>query len=159
VSAVRPRGVAMLAVGLIVAVFVSALYGALLGVGWFVIYALRGAPGATGMEVLVVAMLTFEATFAGTAAAAISLLLPRTSPAWSGNFVLLVAAAFVLQTLISLPPFLTSPTYLQHSALMWAMLMSGPVDWTKSSLNWSWLYTIPLTLGICSPWFRSRFDG
>jgi hypothetical protein len=146
-------------IGFILAVVGSALYGALLGIGLFVIYALRGAPGATGMEILAVPILTFEATVAGTAAAVISLLLPRTSLAWSDNFILLVVTAFVVQTLVSLPPFLTSQGYLQHDMLIWAMMMSGPVDWTKSSLNWSWLYTIPLTLGICSPWFRSRFDG
>jgi hypothetical protein len=146
-------------IGFIVAVVGSAFYGALLGIGWFVIYALRGAPGATGMEILVLPMLTLEATVAGTAAAVISLSLPRTSLAWSDNFILLVVAAFVLQTLVSLPPFLTSQSYLQHDMLIWAILMSGPVDWTKSGLNWSWLHTIPLTLGICSPWFRSRFDG
>jgi hypothetical protein len=111
------------------------------------------------MEILVVPMLTLKATVAGMAAAVISLVLPRTSVAWSDNFVLLVIAAFILQALVSLPPFLMSQGYLQHNMIIWAIMMSGPVDWTKSDLNWGWLYTIPLTLGICSAWFRSRFDG
>ena len=146
-------------VGFAVAVFCSALYGALLGIGLFAIYELRDAPRSTGMEILMLPMLTLEATVAGTAAAVISLLVPRTSLARSDNFLLLVIAAFILQALVSLPPFLMSQGYLQHDMLKWAIMMSGPVDWTKSGLNWNWLYTVPLTLGICSPWFRSRFDG
>jgi hypothetical protein len=46
-----------------------------------------------------------------------------------------------------------------HDMLLHAMSLSGPVDWTKGALNWNWLCTIPLTLGICSPQFRTRFDG
>jgi hypothetical protein len=146
-------------IGFIGAIIGSAFYGALLGIGLLLIYELRGAPGSTGMEVLVVPILAVEAAIAGTTAAIVSLSLPRTSLAWSDSFILLVVAAFVLQTLVSLSAFLTSQTYLQHDMLRWATLMSGPVDWTKSGLNWNWLYTIPLTLGICSPWFRRRFDG
>ncbi len=149
----------MPAVGFIAAVFGSALYGALLGIGLFAIYALRGAPGSTGMEILVLPLSTLQATVAGTAAAAISLVVPRTSLRSSDNFVVLVGAAFLLQALISLLPFLISQGYLQHNMLKWAIMMSGPVDWTKSGLNWNWLYTVPLTLAICSPWFRSKFDG
>jgi hypothetical protein len=123
------------------------------------IYVLRGAPGSTGMEILLLPILTLQATVAGTAAAVISLVVPRTSLKWSDNFVLLVFAAFVLQALVPLPPFLMSQSYVQTNILTYAFLMSGPVDWSRSDLNWNWLYTIPLTLGICSPWFRSKFDG
>jgi hypothetical protein len=149
----------MPAVGFICAVFGSALYGILVGIGWIVIYALQGAPGSTGMEVLAIPILAIAATTAGTAAAAISLLLPRTSLKWSDSFLLLVAVAFVLQTLVSVPPFLIAQIHPRHYVLMWSLSLSGPVDWTKSDVNRIWLYTIPLTLAICSPWFRSRFDG
>jgi hypothetical protein len=146
-------------IGFIVAVVGSAVYGAMLGIGLFAIYVLRGSPGATGMEILVLPAYTLIATIAGTAAAVVSILLPRTSLRSSDNFVLLVVAAFILQALVSLLTFLMSQGYLQTNGLVWALLTSGPVDWTRTRLNWSWLYTIPLTLGICSPWFRSKFDG
>jgi hypothetical protein len=148
----------MPAIGFIAAVFGSAVYGALLGIGLFAIYVLRGAPGSTGMEILVLPMLMLSTTLAGTAAAVVALVLPRTSLRGGDNFFLLVAAAFVLQELISLPPSLLSRTYLQTSMLMWAVLKSGPIDWT-GGVNWHWLYTVPVTLAICSPWFRARFDG
>jgi hypothetical protein len=125
----------MPAVRFIGAVFGSALYGALLGVGLFAIYALRGASGSTGMEILVLPLLTLEATVAGTAAAVISLVVPRTSLRSSDNFLVLVGAAFLLQASISLLPFLMSQGYLQHNMVKWAIMMSGPVDWTKSGLK------------------------
>jgi hypothetical protein len=148
----------MPAIGFILAVLASSLYGFFLGVGWLVIYVLRGTPGSTGMEILIIPFLTIVATMAGTAAATISLVLPRTSLQWSDSFILLVLAAFAFQALASLVPFLLVQIHSQDM-LLHAMLMSGPIDWTKGVLNWSWLYTIPLTLAICSPWLRAKFDG
>jgi hypothetical protein len=69
--------------GFIVAVLGSALYGFVVGVGWFGIYCCEGAPGGTGMEILVVPVLTVVALTTGTIAAALSLLLPRTSLRWA----------------------------------------------------------------------------
>jgi hypothetical protein len=110
------------------------------------------------MEILAVPFLTVMATAAGTIAAATSLSLPRTSLRWSDSFILLVFAAFAFQALVSFAIFLFIQARPQ-SALLHALYMSGPIDWKTGGLNWFWLYNIPLTLGLCSPWFRSKFDG
>jgi hypothetical protein len=148
----------MPAMAIIPAIIGSAFYGVLVGIGWYLIYVLRGAPGATGMEIMIVPFLTVVAVTAGTAAAVISLVLPRTSLRWSDSFVLLVLAALALQTLASLAAFQILQNR-PHDMLLHAMTLSAPVEWRTGTANWNWLYTLPLTVGICSPWFRTRFDG
>ena len=136
----------------------SFFYGVIFSVGLFAIYLLRGAPGSTGMEILIVPVFTTVATTAGTAAALISLSLPRASFPRSDSFVLLALAAVALQTatsLVSFQLYQTSP----HQMLLHAMALSGPFEWRAGAFNWNWVYTLPLTFGICSPWFRGRFDG
>ena len=95
---------------------------------------------------------------AGTIAAAISLSVPRSSLRWSDSFVLLVAASFAVQALAALPPYLLATGDLPDNILLWTLAMSGPIDWNRSDFNLIWACTI-LTLLLCSPWFRSRFDG
>ncbi len=145
-------------VGFIAAVLGSALYGLLLGVGWYAAYLSRGAPGATGMEILGIPFFTVQATIEGTIAAAVSLVVPRTSLRWSDSFVLLAAASFVMQALVSLPPNMIADGLQRYDLFTVLFAMSGPVDWRTNGLNTNWLYTVPLTLALCSPRFRSWFD-
>ena len=83
----------MPAIAFIPAVAGSAFYGALISIVLYLIYGLRGAPGSTGMEILVVPIMTVEAMFVGSAAAIISLFVPRARFAGSDNFIVLVFAA------------------------------------------------------------------
>jgi hypothetical protein len=143
--------------GFVVAVLGSAVYGVVLGIAIFAIYTLLGSPGSTGLEIIAVPILVLQATLAGTIAAVVAFMMPRESLRGSDNFFLLVAVAVVLQALVALSAFLMSQSNIQTSLLWWTLLTSGPIDWSRRDLNSSWLYTVPLTLTICSSWFRTRF--
>ena len=91
----------MPAIALIPAIIGSFFYGIVVGVGWFAIYLLRGAPGATGMEILGVPVLIVQALLAGTGAAVISYLLPRLDFAICDNPFLLTGGAVILQVAVS----------------------------------------------------------
>ena len=105
-------------VGFILAVLGSALYGLLAGAVWWAVYLSRGAPGLTGMEILAIPFLTAQATISGTIAAAVSLVVPRTSLRWSDSFILLAAISFVMQALASLPPYLIADGFQPYDVFM-----------------------------------------
>ena len=149
-------------IGFILAIVGSAIYGASVGIVLLALFSFQSAPGFTGLEVLAVPIFAIEAAIVGAAAALISLWLPRTSGRWSDSFVFLVAAAIAVQAFVSFVPILLIPLLPRDdliSLVNLSIAMSGPVDWPKGGFNRNWLATIPVTLAICSPWFRSRFDG
>jgi len=149
--------------GLLIAVLGAGLLGFLIGAAIFEIF-LHGAPGATGLEVLIVLYQCVIGAITGGCAGVVAASLPRTSVRGADYFIVVVLAAIALQTLLSFGGQMVAAAK-GLGEVMWHLVgYSGPIIWTVRPNSWhgmvlnsNWLYTLPATLLICSPYFRNKF--
>jgi hypothetical protein len=153
--------------GLLISVLGGALLGAVVGMAVLTIFIWRGAPGGTGMEILVVPALVVSGAVAGGCAGAAGAFVRQTGRAWADRFVVVALVAIALHAIVSFLAYAAVRAGLSTAFVSYALSNSGPVLWRRLApdglggmvFNLGWLYTLPITLFLCSRYFRHRFFG
>ena len=120
-------------IGLILATLIGGLLAAVVAVALLAPSAI--ATGRLDEEVIIAPVMVGIGLMNGATAGIISMALPRTSIRHADNFLLLLALAVLV------------------SMFIFAMLSAGPY------LALYLLITLPVSVLICSPWFRNKFEG